>query len=85
VIFSGKREERVEAVAKEVVASFTPSPKVQLLGPAPAPLSRLRNRVRWHLFLKSGSRTAVTELLKGIYLRSRGVSIEIDRDPYSLL
>ena len=85
VLFSGKNQEKVELVAAEVARKLNSSAKVQVLGPAPAPLSRLRNRIRWHLFLKSGSRTAVTELLKRIPLRSKGVSIEIDRDPYSLL
>ena len=85
LLFSGKREDKVKRVAAEVATLLQRSPKIQVLGPAPAPLSRLRNRVRWHLFLKSGSRVAVTEALKGIPLRKHGVSIEVDRDPYSLL
>ncbi len=85
VLFSGKSEEKVEMVACEVAASLDTSAQVEVLGPAPAPLNRLRGRVRWHLLLKSGSRVAVTRLLQKVPLRSKGVSIEIDRDPYSLM
>ncbi len=58
--FSGEQEEQVAAAARATAAflrtaiSREKDMAVDILGPAPAPLSMLRNRFRWHLLLKSG-------------------------------
>ena len=58
-----------------------------LLGPAPCPLARIKDRWRWHLLLKGSSevlgrivRYAATRLG-----RTGEVRVVIDRDPVSLL
>lgn len=58
-----------------------------VIGPAPAPFFRLRDRYRWHVLVKSQSRRNLTVLLKMTWhsrlvrkLR-RKVRIIIDRDP----
>jgi primosomal protein N' (replication factor Y) len=60
---------------------------VTLLGPAPCPLARIKDRWRWHLLLKGSSevlgrivRYAATHLA-----RVGEVRVVIDRDPVSLL
>jgi primosomal protein N' (replication factor Y) len=60
---------------------------VSLLGPAPCPLARIKDRWRWHVLLKGPSealgrivRYAATRLPRG-----GDVRIVIDRDPVSLL
>ncbi len=59
-----------------------------LLGPAPCPLARIKDRWRWHVLLKGPSealgrivRYAATRLLP----RAGDVRVVIDRDPVSLL
>jgi primosomal protein N' (replication factor Y) (superfamily II helicase) len=60
---------------------------VTLLGPAPCPLARIKDRWRWHVLLKGPSealgrivRYAATRLT-----RAGDVRVVIDRDPVSLL
>ncbi|MGE0556481.1 MAG: primosomal protein N', partial [Gemmatimonadales bacterium] len=60
---------------------------VKVIGPAPCPVSRLKDRYRWHLLLKGPSealgritRYAAPRLGRGGELR-----VAIDRDPVSLL
>lgn len=60
---------------------------VTLMGPAPAPISLLRNTYRWHLILISrdrGKLHAVLDLLEGMQTPS-GVRIKVDVDPYTML
>lgn len=59
-----------------------------LLGPAPCPIDRLRNRWRWHLLLKSDDPVALGSVLRFAASHapiSSGLRLEIDRDPESLL
>jgi primosomal protein N' (replication factor Y) len=62
--------------------------ELAILGPAPCPLSRLKNRYRWHLLLKTTDldklRVRLRAALSGLSASDRsGVSIDID--PASLL
>jgi primosomal protein N' (replication factor Y) (superfamily II helicase) len=59
---------------------------IVVLGPAPCPLSRLKERWRWHVLLK-GPSTALGRIVR--YAARRlgrpgDVRIAIDRDPVSL-
>jgi primosomal protein N' (replication factor Y) len=61
---------------------------VAVLGPAPAPLARLRGRTRWQLFLRGVERPALRQLaqaLQGGAHVPRGVRITVDVDPMSAL
>ena len=44
---------------------------IAVLGPAPCPLSRLKNKYRWHLLLK----TTDMELLRGTATRRMGLAV----------
>ncbi len=60
---------------------------IEILGPAPCPLARIKDRWRWHVLLKGQSR-ALGRLVRyaGRRLpRSESVRIAIDRDPINLL
>jgi primosomal protein N' (replication factor Y) len=57
VRFSGEQEQQVCQSAKKTAAflcSLTRDTAVDILGPAPAPLSKIKNRYRWQLLIKSG-------------------------------
>ncbi len=70
-------------------------PGVRLVGPAPAPLSRLRGRYRWHLLIKCDEVSKVARPIEVSIRRFRDysksfpdsseVSISLDVDPVSLL
>jgi primosomal protein N' (replication factor Y) len=62
--------------------------KIEILGPAPAPIEKLRNRYRWQLLLKGKQSSSLLELAKRAreaLPRSRSVRLHIDVDPYNML
>lgn len=85
--------ENASAVAKlagvlAARARAHPSEVVSVLGPAEAPLSRLKGRTRWHVWLKSADRSQLRRyvhgLLDGVDLAA-GIRISVDVDPISAL
>jgi primosomal protein N' (replication factor Y) len=60
---------------------------ITVLGPAPCPLAKLKDRWRWHVLLKGPAESLgrVVRYAAARLPRSRGARIVIDRDPVSLL
>jgi primosomal protein N' (replication factor Y) len=61
---------------------------VDVVGPAPAPLARIKQRWRWHLVLRSPDRLALGRVTRYALRRAPhpvGVRVTFDRDPVSLL
>jgi len=82
------RAERLAAEANRFIRKRRLS--VSLLGPAPALLSRLKNRYRWHILLKgirSRDLHAVVEgvLASSLAERDRKVRIQVEYDPVQLV
>jgi len=92
----GPNPEHVEASAqallKKIRAIQSGNSKyrehIEILGPAPSPIEKLRSRYRWQLLLKGkqispliGLATAVRET----FTRARNVRLHIDVDPYNML
>jgi primosomal protein N' (replication factor Y) (superfamily II helicase) len=95
VVFSGTTEDATERLASRCAAwlhalvAKVGSP-VTIVGPAPSPVERIKNRWRWHLLLKSDHPRDLTRVLR--YLAERfdvpkgaQLRLTIDRDPVSLL
>jgi primosomal protein N' (replication factor Y) len=62
--------------------------QIEVLGPAPAPIEKLRNRYRWQLLLKGKQISPLLEianLARDLLPRSRSVRLHVDVDPYSML
>ncbi len=60
----------------------------EVVGPAPAPLNRIKRRWRWHLLLRSPDRRLMGRLLRYTARhapRPAAARLVIDRDPVSLL
>ena len=60
---------------------------ISVLGPAPAPLAKVKDRWRWHVVLK-GPRSDIGRVVRYAGSRLSGgkqVRVAIDRDPVSLL
>ena len=61
---------------------------MEILGPAPAPIEKLRNRYRWQLLLKGQKGKSLLELAQAareMLPPSRAVRLHIDVDPYNML
>ena len=63
---------------------------IELVGPAPCPIERIKTRWRWHLLLRATNSAALTRVarhfLTSFDVPSRGeLRVTFDRDPVSLL
>ena len=61
---------------------------IQILGPAPTPIAKLRGYYRWHILIKAPTTTKIHEVARQCeeHLRSTGkVRVTSDVDPYSML
>ncbi|MCK5816853.1 MAG: hypothetical protein KAH15_02505, partial [Candidatus Marinimicrobia bacterium] len=74
-----------------LVAKISPS---NCLGPAPAPIERVKDKTRWQILIKAdrkndpnGNRAAsiLTHVLKNFRQQEKGVKALINRDPVSLM
>ena len=65
--------------------------QVSVLGPAPAPISRLRGKYRWQLILKSTNREALHSISRHLTkdpppeIRAKAVKLSVDVDPENML
>ncbi len=92
MIVSGSDEDQTRTAARELCSLLSNSPshaKVEVLGPAAAPLARLRGRFRFQILLKSGDPAAVLaagrELSVAAGQLKRGLRATLDVDPVSML
>jgi len=88
VRFDAMDEGEVLREARRLTAIATQAaPEVDALGPAPAPLARLRNRFRYQLFLRAGKREMLRKALLAVARSApKGkVRVSIDVDPVSML
>ena len=90
LIFSGNSSSLVSRAAKEFYDSLKPVPAVvEILGPSPCPLSRLRGKSRYQILLKSSDRPTLRRFLNQIddIIRRvpRQVHLAVDVDPVDML
>lgn len=95
IVFSGINEDEVAKLAmsgsewlRELIAHA--KGPVEIVGPAPSPIERIKARWRWHVLLKSENSSALTRI--GRYFMERfeipnagQLRITLDRDPVTLL
>lgn len=64
---------------------------VEILGPAPAPLSKIEGKFRWHLLLRSNSVERISQLFKHltdeppVAIKSNAIEYVIDIDPTNIM
>jgi len=89
LVISARDKELAELFARDVARHAPPAPRIEVLGPAEAPLAVIRGRHRWRLLVK-----APRELDLQAYLRAWLTSLPkppadlrlmVDVDPYSFL
>ncbi len=94
VVLSGTRETAVAQASAALVRWLEelfrarPESRVDLVGPAPCPIGKVRGRWRWHFLARTPDAARLTRLVG--YLATHGpvpsgVRLVIDRDPVSVL
>jgi primosomal protein N' (replication factor Y) len=90
LVLAGNDGARVERAAYALAAALLEKAEnVEVLGPAPCPLARLRGKSRMQILLKGGGRPPLRRLLAQLSLLQRkvpaGVGLAIDVDPLDML
>jgi primosomal protein N' (replication factor Y) len=96
IVFSGTTEEATAKLATSATAWLhsllrkRPMPGLAVVGPAPCPVERIKNRWRWHVLIKAEHPRDLTRL--GRYFLERfpvpkeaQLRVTLDRDPVALL
>lgn len=92
----GPKAEEVEGQIKQLAIAMRRqlstqekfASQIEILGPAPAPIEKLRNRYRWQLLIKGkqiGALLEFAQLAREGLPRGRLVRLHVDVDPYSML
>src|SRR5690606_25430459 len=89
-IWTGEEEEAVIRAAQSggaALAAARPSGALDVVGPCPAPLSKLNGRYRWHLLLKGepGTVREAALSLRAAAPPGDDVRLSVDVDPASML
>ncbi len=93
VRFSGENEERVAQIARNTARFLRDSQTVchvDVLGPAPAPLARIKKRYRWQLLLKTSKVNNLHQACELLLARKNelcrpGVRMGLDVDPENMM
>jgi len=86
ILVSGKSEAKTAEVARALVACAPMVKEVEVLGPTPAPLSRLKNKYRWRILVKSPRNAPLQPLIKkwlGQIKIPSSIQVKVDIDPYN--
>lgn len=88
LLLDGPKEDQVTAAARQLVRAAPSHPQVRILGPAPAPLSRLKDQYRVRILVKATRQVNIQHYLHG-WLSPlsipRSVRLKVDVDPYYFL
>jgi primosomal protein N' (replication factor Y) len=87
IVLSGAKEDEVKAAAEKLgerLREAIPPLLATILGPAEAPIKRIKNRWRWHFIIKAKDMAPVRDELRkraSWFGGSRKVKVEVDVDP----
>jgi primosomal protein N' (replication factor Y) len=91
IVVRGQKQEDALRKSAELSHLLTPPPeKLRVLGPAEAPVPRLKDEFRYQILLKAASRTALNQTLQALRRHAHEqkwppTALVIDVDPASLL
>ncbi|MCK4225136.1 MAG: primosomal protein N' [candidate division Zixibacteria bacterium] len=97
VVFSGKSLRKVTSCAQNFSSTLKRRIKsgrqkrAEILGPAPAPLSKIKNQYRWQLLIKTKSINSISSLIRKILegeknaKKKEAVRITVNVDPMDML
>ena len=89
LLCTDENEARAQAKAAAIAAALecTCGPEVELLGPSPAPIARLKNQFRFHVALRAPVGSNLADPVRAALARVTGeerLSISVDMDPLSM-
>ena len=90
ILVRSEKQEEAMRMSGELAEHIGPAPeKMKIMGPAEAPVQRLKAEYRYQFLIKSGSRKALNELLRSAQGFARGrkwgaTALVIDVDPFTL-
>ena len=91
VVIRAEKQEEALRMATELGLLLQPAPEgMRVMGPAEAPVPRLKNEFRYQILLKAAKRTVLREMLKKLRSHAEGANwgataLVIDVDPISLM
>jgi primosomal protein N' (replication factor Y) (superfamily II helicase) len=91
VLLRSEKQEDAMRMSSEVAHLLTPAPEnIKVLGPAEAPVPRLKNEYRYQLLIKAKDRRALNQTLQNLrsYAHDHkwsATALVIDVDPLTLL
>ncbi|CAN5905235.1 primosomal protein N' [soil metagenome] len=96
VVLSGTQEDATARLATRAFAwlhkllAARPAPGVAVIGPAPCPVERVKNRWRWHVLIKADKPQDLGRVCRYLIERFEvpkqfGLRMTLDRDPVALL
>jgi primosomal protein N' (replication factor Y) (superfamily II helicase) len=89
LIVSARDKETAQLVARDIAHRAPPAERIEVLGPAEAPLAVIRGRHRWRLLVKAPREIDVQAYLRawlaGLPALKGDLRLTVDIDPYSFL
>jgi primosomal protein N' (replication factor Y) len=89
LIVSARQKELAEGFAREVARRAPPAERIEVLGPAEAPLAVIRGRHRWRLLVKAPREMDIQaylrEWLAALPEIKGDIRLSVDIDPYNFL
>ncbi len=91
IIFRGKKEQAVREqvlLFRNLLKERNQDSTVELIGPAPLPLYKLRGHFRWHLMIRGPKVEVMRQIVRGgleNFKRKAGVYLAVDVDPVTIL
>lgn len=88
IILAGHKEAQVIGMARELLQKAPRAPGIEVLGPVPAPLARLRGRYRYRFLIRAERNLNIQKVVKswleGIKIPT-AIRVAVDVDPQSFL
>ncbi|MGZ5915555.1 MAG: primosomal protein N' [Hyphomicrobium sp.] len=89
LIVSARDKETAQLVARDILNRAPPAARIEILGPAEAPLAVIRGRHRWRLLVKAPREIDVQDYLRAwlaaLPQLKGDIRLTVDVDPYSFL
>ncbi len=88
LVVSGMDEHKVKECAKKIALFLTKTPAIQVLGPAPALMLRLKSRYRYRILLKGGKHLKMSAWLKQRLSELKiptSITLTVDVDPIQFI
>lgn len=88
LILSGFNQKKVENLARAIVRKAPVNERIRVLGPAPAPLFKIRNRYRYRILIRSEKTINIQKWIKQLVTKTHipaSIKLKIDVDPYNFL